>query len=164
MKNYNIDRNTISPNEIMKRMKDIPKILEWSKNKHLIVSGPEFWGTHHIYINKFLKHVIFCYKEDLSTHVFIGIPVRAEEWRKYDKDINLLFSRQLDNDSLEWKIYEDIILYKGKMLPPKEIQEEPYYGNIVKVENFDNIIDDQWIINNIRDFHNSQKTKLNSDI
>ncbi len=39
----------ITPFEIVRRMKDVPKVLEWSKRKHLTVSGPEFWGVHHVY-------------------------------------------------------------------------------------------------------------------
>ena len=40
----------ISPSEMIKRIKDVPKILEWSKKKHLTISGPDFWGTHHMFI------------------------------------------------------------------------------------------------------------------
>ena len=144
----------ITPFEVIKRMKDIPKILEWSKNKHLTVSGPEFWGIHHIYIDSSLKHVIFCLKPDLISDVFIGIPTGAKEWRKYDKDGNLLFSKQLNDNSLEWKIYKDIVLYKGKMLPPKEIPEEPYWGEIVGIEIFNDYIDDQWIVSKIKELYN----------
>jgi len=41
----------ITPFEIINRMKDVPEILKWSRRKHLMISGPEFWGTHHIDIN-----------------------------------------------------------------------------------------------------------------
>ena len=34
----------ISPYEVIRRIPDIPRILEWSMKKHLTVSGPEFWG------------------------------------------------------------------------------------------------------------------------
>ena len=144
----------ITPFEIIRRMKDVPKILEWSRKKHLTVSGPDFWGIHHIYIDSSLKHVIFCLKADLTTHVFIGIPTGAKEQRKYDKYVNLLFSEQLNDDSLEWKIYKDIVLYKGKMLPPKKILEEPYWGEIVRVEAFNDYIDDQWIVSKIKELYN----------
>lgn len=103
---------------------------------------------------KCFKHAIFCLKTDLTTHVFIGTPTEAKEWRKYDKDINLLFSEQLNNDSLEWKIYKDLVLYKGKMLPPKEIPEEPYWGEVVRVETFNNNINDQWIVSKIKELYN----------
>jgi len=32
-------------------MKDVPEILKWLRGKHLVVSGLEFWGIHHIYIS-----------------------------------------------------------------------------------------------------------------
>jgi hypothetical protein len=148
---------SITPFEVIKRIKDIPKILEWSKKRYLTVSGPEFWGIHHIYIDNFLKHAIFCLKADLTTHVFISIPIGAKEWRKYDKDVNLLFSKQLNDDFLKWKIYKDIVLYKGKMSPPKEIPEEPYRGEVIGVETFNNDINDigdQWIISKIKELYN----------
>jgi len=144
----------ITPFEVIRRIKDIPKILEWSRKKHLTVSGPEFWGIHHIYIDNFLKHVIFCLKADLTTHVFIGIPTGAKEWKKYDKNVRLLFSKQLSDDSLEWKIYKDIVLYKGKRLPPKEIPAEPYWGEVVGVETFNDDINDQWIVSKIKELYN----------
>jgi len=144
----------ITPSDIIRRTKDVPEILKWSRKKHLIVSGPEFWGTHHIYIDNSLKHTIFCLKVDLTTHVFIGIPTGAKEWRKYDKDGNLLLSKQLNDDSLEWKIYKDKVLYKGKMLPPKEIPEEPYWGEIVVAETFNDDINDQWIVSKIKELYN----------
>ena len=93
-------------------------------------------------------------KADLTTYVFIGTPTGAKEWRKYDRNVNLLFSKQLNDDSLEWKIYKDIILYKGKMLPPKEISEEPYWGRIVKVEVFNDDINDQWMVSKIKELYN----------
>ena len=144
----------ITPFEIIRRMKDVPKILEWSRKKHLTVSGPDFWGIYHIYIDNSLKHVIFCLEADLTTHVFIGIPTGAKEQRKFDKNVNLLFSKQLNDDSLEWKIYKDIVLYKGKMLPPKKILEEPYWGEIVGVEAFNDYINDQWIVSKIKELYN----------
>jgi hypothetical protein len=144
----------ITPFEVFKRIKDIPKILDWSKKKHLTVSGPEFFGIHHIYIDNFLKHAIFCLKADLTTHVFIGILIRANEWRKYDKNLELLFSKQLSNNSLEWKIYKDIVLYRGRMLPPKRIPAEPYWGEVVAVETFNGDINDQWIVSKIRELYN----------
>lgn len=100
-----------------------------------------------------MKHTLFCLKADLTTHIFIGIPTEAKEWRKYDKDINLLFSRQLNKDALEWKIYKDIVLYKGKMLPPKEIPEEPYWGEVVKVEIFNDDVNDQWMVSKIKELY-----------
>ncbi len=144
----------ITPFEIIRRIKDVPETLKWSRRKHLMISGPEFWGIHHIYIDNSLKHVIFCLKADFTTHVFIGIPTGAEEWRKYDKDDNLLLSKHLNNDSLEWKIYKDLVLYKGKMLPPKMIPEEPYWGKVVKVETFNDDVNDQWIVFKIKESHN----------
>ena len=80
-----------------------------------MVSGPEFWGTHHIYIDDSLKHTVICLKADFTSHVFIGVPNGATEWRKYDKDVKLSDSKTLSNKSLEWKIYQDIVLYKGNM-------------------------------------------------
>ena len=143
----------ITPFEITRRIKDIPKILEWSKKKHLIVSGPEFWGTHHIYIDDSLKHTVICLKADFTTHVFIGVPTGATEWRKYDKDVKLFDSNPLSNKSLEWKIYQDIVLYKGNMLPPQKITEEPYWGEVVKVETFSGDIDDEWFVSQIRELY-----------
>lgn len=101
-----------------------------------------------------MKHAIFCLKEDLTTHVFIGIPVRANEWRKYGKNLELLFSKQLNNNSLEWKIYKDIVLYRGRMLPPKRIPAEPCWGEVVAVETFNDDINDQWIVSKIRELYN----------
>ena len=143
----------ITPFEITRRIKDIPRILEWSKKKHLMVSGPEFWGTHHIYIDDSLKHTVICLKADFTSHVFIGVPNGATEWRKYDKDVKLSDSKTLSNKSLEWKIYQDIVLYKGNMLPPQKITEEPYWGEIVKVETFSGDIDDEWLVSQIRELY-----------
>ena len=124
----------ITPFEIIRRMKNVPEILKWLRRKHLTFSGPKIWGVHHIYIDNVLNHAIFCLKEDLTTHVMTGIPTGAKECRKYDKNAKLSFSKQFGDDSLEWKRYKDIALYKGKMLPPKENPEETYWGEIVKVE------------------------------
>jgi len=143
----------ISPFEVIRRMKEVPKILEWSRKKHLIVSGPEFWGTHHIYIGTSLKHCVFLLKADLTTHVLIGNVVKAEEWRKYDKDFKLLLSEKLKKHSLEWKIYQDIVLYKGKSLPPKKIPEEPYWGKVISAEEFSNGITDEWIVSTIKEYY-----------
>lgn len=140
----------ISPFEVIRRIPDIPRILEWSRKKHLTVSGPEFWGIHHIYIDDDLDHAVFCLKADLTTHVFIGIPTEAKEWRKYDENVNLLFSKPLGNESLQWKIYEDVVLYRGRMLSPKSIPEEPYCGEVVRVETFIDDITDEWIVCEIK--------------
>lgn len=144
----------ISPYEVIRRMKDIPKILEWSKKKHLTVSGTDFFGIHHIYIDNELNHTVFLPKADLTTHVFIGIPTGAKEWRKYDESVKLLFSKLLDTDSLEWKIYQDVVLYRGRLLPPKEIPEEPYCGEVVRVETFDDDIRGEWIVSEIKRLYN----------
>jgi hypothetical protein len=140
----------ISPYEVIRRMKDVPKILEWSRKKHLTVAGPGFFGTHHIYIDNELDHAVFLLKADLTTHVFIGIPTGAGEWRKYDKSIKLLFSRPLSDESLQWKIYQDVVLYRGGMLQPGVIPEEPYCGNVMRVETFNDNINDQWIVSEIK--------------
>ncbi len=140
----------ITPAEVIKRMIDIPKILDWSRNKHMIVSGPEFWGIHHIFIDKHLKHVVICLKSDYTAHTFIGNPVRASEWRKYDKDQKVILNKTFDEKVLEWKIYKDLVLYRGETLPPKEIQAEPYWGEVVGVEDFDDEINDDWLIYEIR--------------
>jgi hypothetical protein len=34
----------LSPDDLIRRMKDVPKIIEWSRKKHLIVEGPELGG------------------------------------------------------------------------------------------------------------------------
>ena len=149
-----IESIPITPFEMMKRMKDVPEILEWSRNKHLTVSGPEFFGIHHIYIDNYLKHAIFCPKSDLTLDVFVGTPTEAREWKKYNKHANLLFSKQLNNDSLEWKIYKDIVLYKGKILPIEEIFEKSYQGRIIKVEAFNKNINDQWIVSKVKELYN----------
>lgn len=143
----------ISPFEIMKRTKDIPKILKWSKNKHLTISGPSFWGPHHIFINDSLKHIIFCLKADFTTYVFIGNAVKAQCWRKYDRDFSLVLEKKLNNDSLEWKIYKDIVLYKGKMLPPKSNSVEPYWGKVESVEEFSDKMNDKWIVSKIKELY-----------
>jgi len=145
------------PFEMMKRMKDVPNILKWSRNKHFLVSGPEFWGTYHIYIDRNLNHYILLPKADLTTHVFIGNPVEAEEWRKYDEDLNLVLSKNMKAPSLEWKIYKDYVLFKGKMLPEKDIPEEPYFGKIIKVEELPEIeITDDWLIEKIKELYDNK--------
>lgn len=143
----------ITPFEIIKRMPSVPKILVWSKSKHIIVSSPKLWGIHHIFIDSNLKHIIFLPKKDKTTHIFIGTPTEANEWRKYDKNNNLLFSKQLDSYALEWKIYKDYVLYKGQILPPKEMEEEPYWGKVIKVTDFDKIINEQWIVTKIEELY-----------
>ncbi|MFH1598296.1 MAG: hypothetical protein ABIB97_04490 [Patescibacteria group bacterium] len=147
----------ISPAEVIKRTKNIPKILEWSKKKRLTISGPEFWGTHYIYINNSLKHVIFCLKADLTTHVFIGDPIRARVWEKYDKNLKKLLSKKLDKDSLKWKVYKDCVLYRGNILPPKDIPAEPYYGKVVKVDEFDNDMNENWVVSEIAELFKAKR-------
>ena len=144
----------ITPSDIIRRMKDVPEILEWSKRKRLSVFGPEFFGGHQIYIDKNLKHVVILLKSDFTTHVFVGNPTCAEEWRKYDEKQNILLSQIYPSDAFEWKIYKDIVLYKGKSLPPKDIPEEPYFGKILKVEDFNDDINDEWIVAQIKELYN----------
>ncbi|NQU06433.1 MAG: hypothetical protein HQ568_10100 [Calditrichaeota bacterium] len=118
----------ITPHEIIRRTKNMVQILEELRGSHLIVSGPEFFGDHHVYVDSELVHVIFAPKADFTTHVFIGDAVRAKEWRKYDKDHACILTKSLKKKSFEWKMYNDIVLYKGKMLPPKPMFAEPYFG------------------------------------
>ena len=127
----------ITPYEIIERIKDAPQLLEWSKNKHFTISGPYFWGTHHLFIDGNLKHVLILLKDDLTTHVFVGHPTGANIWEKYDKNLNILFSKTISNDSVEWKFYRDIALYKGKLLPPKENGDEPYWGWVINTERYE---------------------------
>lgn len=144
--------------EIIKRTKNIPKTLKWLRNKHLVVSNPEFWGTHHIFIGDDLTHYIFLLKTDRTTHLFIGNPMEAQKWRKYDGNINLVLSEELKAHSLEWKLYKDYILYKGTMLPSKDIPEEPYFGKIIQVEELPEInITDNWLIEKIKELYNTKK-------
>jgi hypothetical protein len=135
----------ITPEEVNRRIPDVPEILEWSRKKHLIIDGPEFWGIHHIFIADDLKHIIFCLKADYTTHVYIGIPTHAQEWRKYNEEIEMEISKSLNQDELEWKIYHDYVLYRGKMLPPKEIPEEPYWGKVIDVRTWEQKLSDNWI-------------------
>jgi len=144
----------IIPLAIIKRMKHVPKIIEWSRRKHLTISGPKFWGIYHIFINESLKHVILLPKADLTTHVLIGTPTEAREYRKYDKEGKLIFSKRVDGNAFKWKIYKDYILYRGHGLPPKEIPEEPYVGKVMKVEAFNDDINDQWIVSKIKELYN----------
>jgi len=147
-------RMPISPSEVMKRTSEMEKILEWCKKKHLTISGPEFWGTHHIFITDKLKHAVICLKSDFTTHVFMGDPVKAVEYRKYEKNFDISHSKQLEKGVLEWKIYDDYVLYQGNMLPPKEIKKEPYWGEVVQVEEFNQDITDEWLVQKIREFYN----------
>ncbi|MCK4816868.1 hypothetical protein KA005_13950 [bacterium] len=150
-----MEKVPLSPWEIIKRTKDVPKILNWSRNKHLLVSGPEFWGVHHIFIDSALKHCVFVLKADLTTHIFIGNPVKAQEWKKYNENFCLALSKKLKVPSLKWKIYQDYVLYKGTMLPPKQISEEPYFGKVIQVEEFTNqTINDEWIVKKIKELYN----------
>lgn len=137
-----------------KRKREVTEaeILKWPKNKHLVVSGADSEDIHHIYIDD-SKYAIFCPKVDLlTTDVFIGTPTGAKEWRRYDGNGNLLFSKKLNDDFLEWEIYEDIILYQGKILSRKGI---PYLGEVVEVETFNENIDDQWIVSKIREIYSN---------
>ena len=140
----------ITPWEVIKRIPDIPEIMEWSKRKCLSVFGPEFFGGHFIYIDKNLKHVLILLKSDFTTHVFIGNPTCAEEWRIYDDKQNILLSEIYTSDAFEWK---DIVLYKGKLLTPKDIPEEPYFGKVIKVEDFNDDINDEWIVSQIKELY-----------
>ena len=92
-------------------------------------------------------------KSDFTTHVFIGNPICAKEWRKYDEKQNILLSQIYPSDAFEWKIYKDIVLYKGKLLPPKDIPEEPYFGKVIKVEDFNDDISDEWIVSQIKELY-----------
>jgi len=143
----------ITPWEVIKRIPDIPEIIEWSKRKCLSVFGPEFFGGHFIYIDKNLKHILILLKSDFTTHVFIGNPTYAEEWRIYDDKQTILLSEIYTSDAFEWKIYKDIVLYKGKLLPPKDIPEEPYFGKVIKVEDFNDDINDEWIVSQIKELY-----------
>jgi len=135
----------LTPEDIIRRAPNVPEVMEWSRRKHLIISGPEFWGTHHIYITDDLKHIIFCLKADYTTHVFIGTPTQAQQWRRYHENIELHFSKSLEESVLEWKIYQDYVLYRGKMLPPKKNPEEPYWGEVIDVKTWEGKFSDDWI-------------------
>ena len=144
----------LSPFEIMWRLKDITRVLDWSKKKHLTVSGPEFFGINHIYIDNDLDYAVFLPKGDLTMHVFIGTLTKAEEWRKYDQNVKLLFSKPLSDDYLKWTIYQDVVLYRGRMLTPKPRTQKPYCGEIVRVEIFNDDINDEWIVSEIKRLYN----------
>lgn len=145
----------LSPWEIIKRTKDAPNILKWLRNKHLVVSGPEFWGVHHIFIDEELKHFIICLKSDYTTHIFSGNSINAQDWEKYDENFCVVISKKLKTPSLKWKIYHDYVLYKGTMLPPKQISEEPYFGKVIQVEEFTNqTIDNEWIVEKLKELYN----------
>jgi len=154
----------ITPAEIIRRMKDVPEIMKWSQNKHLVVEGPWFWGIHHVYVANDFKQILICLKEDLTTHVFIGIPTHAEEWRRYHKDAVLHFSKRYeDDDILQWKIYKDYVLYRGRMLPPNEPQGEPYWGEVIKVESWDGNFSDEWLVSTIKHHYELDKDKTNPE-
>jgi len=147
----------VTPWEVVKRIPEIPKVMRWSRKKHLWVSGPEFFGLHHFYIDKDLKHAVIFLKADFTAHVFIGSAVCAEEWRKYDKEQNILFSQTSIHGGLEWKIYQDMVLYRGKALGPKDRSGEPYSGRVVKVEDFNEDINDEWIVSKIEELYQEKK-------
>jgi hypothetical protein len=140
----------ISPREIIRRLKDIPEILEWSKNKYLEVEELTHMGLHHIYIDEYLKHTVFLLKSDLTSHVFIGDPLNAHEWRKYDKDYNIVVQKKMNEKDLQWKVYKDYILYKGYFFDPNYSSQTPHWGRIVQVEPFKEEITDQWIIKELK--------------
>jgi hypothetical protein len=150
---YEGEQIPITPYDVMARTKNMREILEWSRNKHLVVKGPPFYGVHHIYIDGSLKHLVILLKDDLTTHVFIGIPTHAEEWRKYDNSFNLLFKKPLSEKSFEWKVYKDLVLYKDKMLPPKTPSGEPYWGKVIAAEEWNGSISDKWIVSKIKQLY-----------
>lgn len=150
-----MESEPLSPLEMIKRMKNIPEILEWSRNKHLVVSGPNVWGTHHVFIDNDLTHCVVILKSDLKTSVFIGDPVNAQEWQEYDERLCLVSSKKMKTSWLEWKVYKDFVLYKGSLLPPKKNSVEPYSGKVMQVEELSKqYIDNLWIVKTIGELYN----------
>ena len=82
----------IKPFEIIRRMKDVPEILKWSRKKHLMVSGPEFWGIHHIYIDTSLKYTIFCLKKDGRQRMLSELESIISKLENGDKKIDSIVS------------------------------------------------------------------------
>ena len=150
---YEGEKIPITPYEVMARTKNMREILEWAMNKHLTVNGPPFYGVHHIYIDGSLKHLLILLKDDLTSHVLLGIPTHAEEWRKYDNNFNLLFRKPLSENSFEWKVYKDIVLYRGKMQPPNAQSGEPYWGKVIAVEKWQGSFSDKWIVSKIKELY-----------
>jgi len=123
----------ISPAEVVKRTANMQEILESLRSQQLIVKGPHFFGTHSFYVDNDLKHAVLLPKADLTTHVFIGDPIHAEEWRTYDENGNMVRQQGCEPEDLEWKVYTDVVLYKGKALPSKAAPE-PYWGEVVEIK------------------------------
>lgn len=140
----------ITPFDVLTRTKEMPRILEWSRKKQLTVAGPTFWGVHHIYIDREWKHAVVCRKADRTTHVFIGTPIGCEEWRKYDAEFKLVFVRPWGEETLGWKLYEDVVLYRGSALPPRLPAGVPYWGSVVGAQMFDGSVTDEWLPGEIK--------------
>lgn len=141
----------ISPREIVRRLKDVPEILEWSKNKHLEIHEYTSMGIHHLYIDSKLQHVLILLKSDLTAHVFIGDPMRAHEWRKYDDNYNSVIQKKTEENDLQWKVYKDYIIYRGVFFDPKFPPRDPHWGKVTKVESFNEEITDVWLRNKLKD-------------
>jgi len=109
------------------KLTGLEKKVKWSRAKHIIIDGPEFWGQYDVFVDQEFNVVFFMPKADATLHIFVGNPVEAKQWIKYESNGTVSLHKQLESGSLEWKINPKNVLFRGRMLPP----EKPVYRGIV---------------------------------
>jgi len=117
--------------------------LEWSRNKHLRIFNPPFWGIHDMFIDSNNDIRVICLKADGNSYIFFGGPSEARGWKRYDSQGRLEEEKLLDSGELSWVVYDDYILYRGILFPPST---EPYHwGKIIKSFPFSDSFSEEWI-------------------
>ena len=141
-------KRPVSATEIVKRGPRMEQYIEWSKNKHIVVFNPPFWGIHDIFVDSELQHAVFCLKHDRSAFVFLGDSFKAVSFTLFDSNQEPIETTILEEGNLSWTIYDDYVLYRGTLLPAST---EPYYwGKVAGTAPFEGRINEKWVLGTLK--------------
>jgi len=127
---------------LISKLTGVEKKVKWSRAKRITVVGPEFWGQYDVFVDQNFDVAFFMSKADATLHVFVGNPVEATQWLKYEPNGSVSLNDELERGALEWKINPKNVLFRGSMLPPGRTV---YRGDVVGSELFQELVTPDWI-------------------
>lgn len=134
---------------LLGKLTGIENSIKWSQSKVIIVSGPNIFGQHSIFVDPKFNVAIFLPKDDKTLHIFVGDIFNAKRWIKCDSKGNKIKDENPPKEAFQWKIKPKKICYRGTGFPSNK---KVYFGKVISSKNFSQVIDEKWLDIKIKEY------------
>jgi hypothetical protein len=126
--------------KIFGKITGLSKKVNWSYGKKIVVTGPEFFGTYHIYVDVIGNTAVFIPLPDGTLQIFSGDIADARRSIKFNKKRKKVSSDALPDRHFIWVIHPKEFEFKCKDFGPRH-----FCGKVISSEIFLEAITDDWI-------------------